>query len=33
MVESDGHQCQPNWFIALPNRAPDLPSGKGGIGG
>ena len=33
MVESDAHQCQPSWFIALPRRAPDLPSGSGGIGG
>src|SRR4051794_16820301 len=33
MVESEGHQCQPSWFMALPNLAPDLPSGSGGIGG
>ena len=30
---SDGHQCQPSWFIARAILAPGLPSGSGGIGG
>ena len=30
---SDGHQCQPSWFIVCAILVPDLPSGRGGIGG
>src|ERR1700729_3509199 len=33
MALSDGHQCQPSWFIVLPIFAPDLPNGSGGMGG
>jgi hypothetical protein len=32
-VVSDGHQCQPSSFMALPMIAPDNPSGCCGIGG
>src|SRR5438128_4356516 len=32
-VVSDGHQCQPSLFMALPMSGPDSPSGCGGIGG
>jgi hypothetical protein len=32
-VVSDGHQCQPSLFMAVPMMAPDRPSGCGGIGG
>src|SRR4029079_3894357 len=32
-VVSDGHQCQPSLFMALPIRGPESPSGCGGIGG
>ncbi|MGY4369021.1 hypothetical protein ACVW1A_005086 [Bradyrhizobium sp. LB1.3] len=32
-VVSDGHQCQPRSFMALPMMAPDKPSGCCGIGG
>src|ERR1700753_3771478 len=32
-VVSDGHQCQPSLFMALPMIGPDNPSGCGGIGG
>src|ERR1700755_1008793 len=27
---SDGHQCQPSWFLAFAWRLPLLPSGTGG---
>src|ERR1700745_4395393 len=30
---SDGHQCQPSWFIACAKRVPDFPSGTGGMVG
>src|SRR5271155_988092 len=30
---SDGHQCQPSWFIARAYRVPVFPNGTGGIVG